>query len=88
MGGAASLSPDPKGSYNRQNNLKDENIESEETEANDVRTDETGVYIKNMDEAIELMGGFGFHQVKALLLYLNMMTLGNYVLYPMGFYEL
>ena len=31
LGGAASLSPDPKGSYNRQNNIKDENLESEET---------------------------------------------------------
>ena len=47
-----------------------------------------GDFVNSVDEAIELMGGFGRHQLKILFLQVNIMMLGSYALYPIGFYEL
>lgn len=41
-----------------------------------------------MDAAYDKMGGFGKHQIKALLIQANMFMLGSFGLYPMGYYEL
>lgn len=44
--------------------------------------------VKDIDEALQYMGGFGKYQRTALTIVTLCFGMGSYSLYPMGYYEL
>ena len=43
---------------------------------------------KDLDEAIYSLGGFGRHQLKIYLIIQVLVSIGNFMVYPVSFYEL
>ena len=44
--------------------------------------------VKDADEALERMGGFGKYQIKVQIILTFVFAMGSYLVYNMGFYEL
>jgi hypothetical protein len=44
--------------------------------------------VKDVDEALNELGGFSTFQINITFIYFLIMVLGSYSLYPMAYYEL
>ena len=61
---------------------------SERSEMPELKVKAADDTVSGVEEAIELMGGFGPYQYRAVLTATLCFFLGSYCAYPMGFYEL